>query len=205
MITRIHVRTQRTVLSLWKHYFYARQYRCEKAREMRAAKRSANHLRGLEQTDSGHALLSKNWRRSFSKRPSTSFTLADRRIELSRRAASDPGKACVVHPLSDLRMDRECRLRREYNMLERILEEIDEEIGRLEQARTILGASRVTRASRTAMGDTTRQTRVPRRRALSASARRAIAEAQRRRWAKVRSQQKTRSASAMEKKEAAAS
>jgi hypothetical protein len=91
-------------------------------------------------------------------------------------------------------------------VLEQILEEIDDEIRRLEQARTILGASlgasRVTRSSRT--GDSAPQTRLPRRRALSARARHAIAEAQRRRWAKVKSQKKTTSSSAMEKKEAAA-
>jgi hypothetical protein len=137
------------------------------------------------------------------QRLSTGFTLEDKMIE-----TTDPWQGLDGSSAFGLAHGPSApRLRREYNVLEKVLEEIDDEIRRLEQARTILGASlgasRVTRPSRP--GDSTRQARPPRRSALSVRARRAIAEAQRRRWAKVKSQKKTTSSSAMEEKEAAAS
>jgi hypothetical protein len=93
----------------------------------------------------------------------------------------------------------------EYSVLEQILEAIDEEIARLEEARTILGGSQVTRPSRPALAGSPRAVGAPRRRSLSTKARQAIGQAQRRRWANVKSQQTATSASATEEKAAAAS
>lgn len=93
----------------------------------------------------------------------------------------------------------------EYSVLEQILEAIDEELARLEQARRILGGSQVTPSSRPALTHATRQTRAPRRRHLSAKARQTIAETQRKRWARVKGQQTPASAIATEQKAAAAS
>jgi hypothetical protein len=87
-------------------------------------------------------------------------------------------------------------------VFEQILEEIEQEIGRLEKARDILaGAQSSPRRSGTATPSAP-QTRAPRRR-LGAQARRAIAEAQHGRWAKVKAQKKEAPAPAPAKQEAA--
>jgi hypothetical protein len=78
---------------------------------------------------------------------------------------------------------------------EQILEAIDAEIARLQQARNILAS-----ALPSSSGKSTSRTKGTRRQ-LSPQARKAIADAQRKRWAKVKSQKKAASAS---KKEASA-
>lgn len=80
-------------------------------------------------------------------------------------------------------------------MNEQILEAIDAEIARLQQARNIL-ATALTSTS----GKATSKTKGTRRQ-LSPQARKAIADAQKKRWAKVKNQKKAASAA---KKEASA-
>jgi hypothetical protein len=68
-----------------------------------------------------------------------------------------------------------------------ILNAIDEEIARLQQARAILAGSSKPPAGKKSSAAVTHDK--PRRK-LSAKARKAIADAQRKRWAKVKSQKK---------------
>jgi hypothetical protein len=69
-------------------------------------------------------------------------------------------------------------------VFEEILQAIDEQIIRLEQAKKALQGAKTNSPKPAATA--ARKTRTPRRRRLSAQARRAIAEAQRKRWARVK-------------------
>lgn len=72
-------------------------------------------------------------------------------------------------------------------MSDDILNAIDQEIARLQQARAVLaGSSKRTAGKKSAAAITPNKPR----RKLSAKARKAIADAQHKRWAKVRSQKK---------------
>ena len=89
-------------------------------------------------------------------------------------------------------------------MIDHILNAIDEELGRLRQARAILLESGTVPAGKTPLSSSAPPKTKPRRK-LSAKARHAIAEAQRKRWAKVKSQKKAAAPAAVNKKEPAAS
>lgn len=71
-------------------------------------------------------------------------------------------------------------------MNEQILEALDAEIARLQQARNILAAALPSSGRGRKSASRTKGTR----RELSPEARKAIADAQRKRWAKVKSQKK---------------
>ena len=73
-------------------------------------------------------------------------------------------------------------------MSDDILNAIDQEIARLQQARAILAGSSKPPAGK--KSTTAAVTQNKPRRKLSAKARKAIADAQRKRWAKVKSQKK---------------
>jgi hypothetical protein len=73
---------------------------------------------------------------------------------------------------------------------ERILEALDAEIARLQQARNILTAALPSSGGSRKSASGKKVTRKGTRRELSPEARKAIADAQRKRWAKVKSQKK---------------
>jgi hypothetical protein len=85
---------------------------------------------------------------------------------------------------------------------EHILQAIDAEIARLQQARTILAAALTPSSGRG--GRKASAKAGGKRRELSPQARKAIADAQKRRWAKVKNQKKGGGAASSGKKEAAA-
>lgn len=76
-------------------------------------------------------------------------------------------------------------------MSDDILNAIDQEIARLQQARAILaGSSKPPAGKKSTTAAAAAVTQNKPRRKLSAKARKAIADAQRKRWAKVKSQKK---------------